>query len=345
MRLIIRADASTQIGTGHIMRCLALTQAWQDAREQATFATCMEAPALYARLQSEGMEVVHLSAEPGSTDDAMQTAALARKMGASWIVVDGYHFGSDYQRIIKNSGVHLLFVDDMGHAEYYCADVVLNQNIYAHEGFYLHREPHVQLLLGTRYALLRREFLPWCRWKRQVPERARKVLITLGGADPDNVTFKAIQALQRLNGVFMEAQVLVGSANPHLDALREALAPSALGFRLLTAASNMPELMAWADVAVSAGGSTCWELAFMGLPNLMLVLALNQEGIATGLEAQGVALNMGWHEKVSASDMADVLSELMHNSARRQEMSERGRQLVDSCGASRVTAVLRGTSV
>jgi len=278
--LLLRADASETIGTGHVMRCLALAQAWQDTGGRVVFLMATEAPAVEARLQSEGMEVIHLPVQPGSRDDAIQTADLARRVGADWVVVDGYHFGADYQRTIRGLGLHLLFIDDHGHADHYSADLVLNQNIHAHEGIYKNREPYTRLLLGTRYVLLRREFLKWRGWKREIPEVARKVLVTMGGSDPDNVTLKVIQALQQVDVDGLETIVVVGGGNPHYEELQSSVQESRFPVLLESNVTNMPELMAWADVAVSAGGSTSWELAFMGVPALVLILANNQRSIA-----------------------------------------------------------------
>ena len=89
---------------------------------------CTKVPALEARLVSEGMKIVHLKAQPGSFEDAKQTVNLAIDSGSPWIVVDGYHFSSEYQKLIEDSGAHQLFIDDYGHANHYYADIVLNQN-------------------------------------------------------------------------------------------------------------------------------------------------------------------------------------------------------------------------
>jgi UDP-2,4-diacetamido-2,4,6-trideoxy-beta-L-altropyranose hydrolase len=343
--LLIRTDASVQIGTGHLMRCLALSQAWQDAGGKVVFLMATKAPALEARLQSEGMKIVHLSVQPGSIDDAIQTSCYAHQVEADWIVVDGYHFGTNYQRIIKNQKCRLLLIDDLGNFEYCYADLILNQNIYAHEELYGNREPYTQLLLGTRYALLRREFLKWRGWRREIPEVARKVLVTMGGSDPDNVTLKVIQALQQVDVDGLEAIVVVGGSNPHYEELQSVAQKSRFPIRLESNVTQMPELMTWADVAISAGGSTCWELAFMGVPALVTILASNQYPIAESLNAIGCAVNLGWYEDVSPTETAQALTQLLRAPGTRAEMSKHGRQLVDGDGVDRALMHIRGESV
>ncbi|AOY84370.1 UDP-2,4-diacetamido-2,4,6-trideoxy-beta-L-altropyranose hydrolase [Moorena producens JHB] len=334
--LLIRADASRKIGTGHVMRCLALAQAWLQQGEQVTLLMGTAAPKLKARLKAEGIQVAHLSVSPGSGEDAEQTIAQAKALGATWLVVDGYHFGADYQRVIKEAGLRLLFIDDYGHAAHYWADLVLNQNVYAHEGLYPKRESYTQLLLGTQYTLLRKEFWPWQGWQRQIPTVARKVLVTLGGADPDNVTLKVIQALQQVKVEGLEAVVVVGGSNPHYEQLQAAVHDSGAAITLKYNVTNMPELMAWADIAIAAGGSTCWELAFMGNPSLVVILAENQRQVAEKLDACGSAINLGWHTEVLCEPLAAKIHGLLNASELRQEMIEDAQRLVDGEGSARV---------
>lgn len=300
----------------------------------------MDAPALVDRLKSEGMEVVSLSAEPGSPEDADMTAGIAERMGAGWVVVDGYHFGSEYQRIIKESGLRLLFIDDNGHADHYYADVVLNQNLHAKEDLYKNREPYTKLLLGTEYVLLRREFWPWRGWKREIPEVARKVLVTLGGSDPDNVTLKVIKALQEVEVDGLEALVVIGAANPHRQKLDKAIEGSE-HIRLESNVLNMPSLMAWADIAISAGGSTSWELAFMRLPSLVVTLAENQIHIAEMLNRSKIAIQLGWHENLSTTDIAESVIKLMKNDNSRMETLIMCRYLFDGKGNDRIISFWR----
>lgn len=346
-RLIIRADASTQIGAGHIMRCLALAQTWQDDGGQVAFLSRCESEALRQRLAAEGFDLIHLENPNPHPEDLrsilvyLEHAALTAEPSASpWVVLDGYHFGAAYQEALKQAGARLLCIDDYGQADHYCADLVLNQNISANEALYQNHEPYTRLLLGTRYVLLRREFRSWRGWMRTIPEVARKVLVTMGGSDPDNVTLKVIEAIKIIDDPQLEVQIVMGPGNPNLDILECALRSVPYPMRLLKDVTNMPALMAWADIAVSAGGSTCWELAFMGLPTITVTSADNQRPIADILSKQGVVINLGWHESVTEGQITETLASALRSRDKRMSMSGAGRALVDGEGADRICMVL-----
>lgn len=339
--LLIRADATVAIGTGHVMRCIALAQAWQQTGASVTFIMATQPSALQDRIRAEGFSVLLLRVAPGSANDAEQTAMVAHQMTAAWIVADGYCFDATYQHILKEKGHRVLLIDDYGHAEYYFATMVLNQNISADEKMYIHRESSTRLLLGTQYALLRREFWPWRGYRRAVSEPTRKILVTLGGSDPDNVTLMILHALYEIERTDLEVVVVVGGSNPYYETLHVAAHDATFPVSLRQNVTNMPELMAWAEIAVTAGGSTCWETAFMGLPNIILVLAQNQEKIAAVLDARGVAINLGWATTIDPSTIATTLEQLAYNTSQWQMMSENGQRLVDGYGAARVVALLQ----
>ena len=233
------------------------------------------------------------------------------------MVLDGYQFQGAFQTRVRGQGVRVLAVDDYGHAGCYTADLVLNQNPHAREELYHDRANQTGLLLGTRFALLRREFWKWSGWKRDVPEVARKVLVTLGGTDPDKATFKVIDALQRLGLPGLDAVIVVGGGNPHLAELEKAAAMAHGLIRLRANVADMPELMAWADVAVAAGGTTTWERALMGLPSLVVILADNQKEVAEALDEEGIGWNLGLHGALGVSVLADALRRLMTDRAAR----------------------------
>ena len=336
---MIRADANTRMGTGHLMRCLALAQAWQVQGGEAVFVTACDSEGLLQRIRGERFQVVELQKTYPDPDKWDATSRVLAAYPEAWVVLDGYHFDPAYQRRVKKTDHPLLVIDDMAHLDHYYADVVLNQNIHALQLEYS-CEPYTRLLLGTDYVLLRREFWPWREWEREIPDVARKVLVTLGGGDPDNQTLKVIRALQQVNVDGLEVTVVVGASNPHFEELEFAVRHSLFDIRLVRNVSDMPELMAWADVAVTAGGSTCWEIAFLGLPNILLVLADNQKGIAEKLGKTSVVRNLGWYEGVTSKQMAETLSNLISDRKQRQQMSANGQKLVDCKGGKRVTLSL-----
>ena len=343
--LLVRVDSGINIGSGHVMRCLALAQAWQDDAGDVVFVLATESPNAEARLTAEGFEVVYINAKPGSAEDARLTTKLAHKYGASWVVVDGYHFGGDYQKIIKEAGLNLLFIDDYGHADYYPADIVLNQNIHADEDLYRNRASYTKLLLGTRYVLLRREFLRWQGYKREMPDIARNMLVTMGGGDPQNVTLKVLQALKNIDIDGFEAVCVVGGGNPHYGALKDFVETANLPFRIERDVKDMSQLMAWADVAITAGGTTCWELAFMGVPFVIVVLAENQRSAAEYLDNLGYAVNLGWYCDISLSGLSEVIMDLLLDKKRRIDMSWLGQVSIDGSGAKRIVNLLTKSMV
>jgi len=356
-RLLIRADATTLIGTGHIMRCLALAQAWQDKGGHVTFLSHCESELLRQRILNEGFDLIPIDKpHPNPYDLGKTISTLAsttketnitkptNQTYSPWLVLDGYHFSSEYQKQIHESGCKLLVIDDNNHQPRYHADILLNQNIHAPGLKYSCNMGTVQLL-GTEYVLLRREFLNFRHWKRSIPENANKVLVTLGGGDPDNATLKVIKALNRINDPNLNVKIVAGPSNPNILSLQESLAFLPFKAELLCSVKDMPSLIDWADVAVSAGGSTCWELAFFGVPFLVVILAQNQEKIAFDLQKNHVAQNLGWANAIQLEDITTAMENICANMQKRQKMSSKGRKIIDGRGAKKVALSIKEASI
>jgi UDP-2,4-diacetamido-2,4,6-trideoxy-beta-L-altropyranose hydrolase len=345
--LVLRADSSAQMGSGHVMRCLALAQEWKDAGGKAMCIMGVRAPEVELRLTAGGVEVLYIQTCIGSRQDAKETALIARQGGAGWIVTDGYQFGSDYQQAIKDEGLHLLSIDDYGHAQKYFADLVVNQNICATENLYLGREPYTRLLLGTRFVLLRNEFRSRKEKTRKTTEAARKILVTMGGADQANVSLQVLQALQKVDVPDVETKIILGPSNPLLKTLEATVArcfpKGSVG--VLKNVSNMEEPMGWADLAVSGGGTTCWELAFMGVPNVILILAENQRPIAEKLDSMGIAINLGSYDHVSPSHLSQTINRLLLSTETRKRLVSNGKDLIDGEGVERVLMHMEGERI
>ncbi|MGV8042522.1 MAG: UDP-2,4-diacetamido-2,4,6-trideoxy-beta-L-altropyranose hydrolase [Thermoanaerobaculaceae bacterium] len=341
-KLLVRADASAEIGTGHVMRCLALAQAWQFRGGAVVFVSSSCPEPLAARVAAEGMSITRISAAAGSGDDIAATMAVAHSTGARWAVVDGYRFGPEFVQTLGESGLRVLEADDCGPARPWSSDWVLNQNIYAEEAMYPERAGSTRLLLGPKYALLRREFWRLRGHRRVVRREASRVLVTLGGGDPRNVTGLVLESIAGLIGGGVEVVAAIGAANPNqgqLQTLATGLGPQA---RIAVDAQDMTDLYLWADVAITGGGSTCWETAFAGLPSIILVLAENQSGVAKGLAESGFAINAGRVELANRGDLPGTVERLLKDRPQREEMTASGQRLVDGHGSERVITAMQG---
>jgi spore coat polysaccharide biosynthesis predicted glycosyltransferase SpsG len=166
------------------------------------------------------------------------------------------------------------------------------------------------------------------------------VVVSLGSGDSNNVTLRVVQALQQGEISRSQVRVIVGPTNPHLETLQQAVSRTP-NVQVLIDVADMPAQLAWADMAVSGGGSTCWELAFMGLPSILIVMAENQLRIAQALDEAKAAVNLGWHHQISLLSLLEEISNLQRAWETRREISDNARSLVDGKGASRVVEALR----
>jgi spore coat polysaccharide biosynthesis predicted glycosyltransferase SpsG len=261
---------------------------------------------------------------------------------AAWIVLDSYDLDGAFQKAVAGAGHRVLALDDHGHAGRYHADLVLNQNAGADADLYAQREPTTRLLLGPRYALLREEFRRWAADTRPAPPRARRVVVTLGGSDPDNVSARVLDGLAAVPGP-LEVLLLVGPANRHRSSLERAATACRHPVEIAAGVRDMAMRLAWADLAVSAAGSTVLELARVGTPQVLIVLADNQAPGAAAMARDGLAVNLGRHTSVDPDTIAAAVAALADDAERRQELSRRSRELVDGRGTDRVLAAMQLT--
>jgi UDP-2,4-diacetamido-2,4,6-trideoxy-beta-L-altropyranose hydrolase len=327
-KLLIRVDAYSAIGTGHLMRCIALAGGWKQAGGKALFVIYSESEKLIGRIRKEGFPVRPLD-RPGKM---RETLRIIKDEDPDWIALDGYHFDSKYQKAIKEKNFKLLVIDDYAHLPHYYADIILNQN-YGAEKFSYVKEPYTRLLLGTDYVLLRKEFLKYRGHKRAIPDIAKKLLITLGGADPGNHTLKVMRAVNLIERP-LRVKVVVGASNPNFDSIKTEAGRGRHKIEILKGVEDMAPLMAWADVAVSAGGTTVWELAFMGVPTLLCIVAENQEGAVNTLAKSGFP-SAGWVKQADFKDISEALKQVLYNKVMRKSISEKGKSIVDGLGANR----------
>jgi UDP-2,4-diacetamido-2,4,6-trideoxy-beta-L-altropyranose hydrolase len=282
------------------------------------------------------MEVVRFPGPAGTLEDSGQTARVAEHYQAKWVVVDGYQFGADYQEHLISSGLKVLFVDDNGQCDHYSADLVLNQNPYADEAMYGKRDLAVKLLLGLRYALLRREYKPLRG--RHIPRVARNLLVTMGGSDALNYTKRVLQALPFVAIEGMIARVVIGGSSPHRASLEESASHIGGCVELLNDVGNMAEVITWADIGVAAAGTVSWEICVLGLPALLIPVADNQCAAAADLERRGAARIL--QPDCGIRQISESIRDLMLSSSAREMLSKSARSLLDTGGSERVVAAI-----
>jgi UDP-2,4-diacetamido-2,4,6-trideoxy-beta-L-altropyranose hydrolase len=346
--LCLRADARPDVGIGHLMRCLALAQAWQDRGGSASFVTATASPALLKRLDSEGFAVHRLQAEPASAADAAETDTVASGRGAAWVVVDGYLFGPGYLQGLIKDDRQLMVIDDQATQDFAAARLIVNPNVQATPKLYAGSNGGERVLAGSRFALLRREFQANVTERKSTTKQTRPdadrrnlpghVVITMGGSDPPNATGRMLEILSGFGDRRLKLSVILGPANTHRERLEPVLAAlrGKHDVELLVDPPDLVAVLARADLAVSAAGTTCWELASLGVPLAIVVLADNQLAGAEALAQRGMAVLLGWHEELNASAVLQQLRSLLQQPELLRRLSNDARSLIDGRGAGRV---------
>ncbi|MBA3015313.1 MAG: UDP-2,4-diacetamido-2,4,6-trideoxy-beta-L-altropyranose hydrolase [Proteobacteria bacterium] len=346
--LVFRADADTRTGAGHIMRGLALAQEWQSHGGEVVFVGHISGAPLREWIKSEGFKLFAIdSPYPDLQDLTTFLPWLHERQGTpGWVVLDGYHFDTNYHQALRAAGWPLLIIDDYGNLPAYHADIIVNPNAYADKIHY-HTQDQTLILGGARFAMLRKEFKQALDNKNptaneRVSQKKFHILVTMGGSDPDNITQKTIDAIHFMGRSDLAIKIIVGPLNPHRHSLESNLRNATSDAEILAPVTDMATLMRWADLAFSAAGSTCWELAALGVPVVTTILATNQERVATSLATRGVAVNLGWHHAWQVNHAAQILTNLLNDPQKRQSMRNKGQQLIDGQGCKRLTRSLQG---
>lgn len=340
-----RVDASSRIGYGHVVRCMALAQNLTARGAQIHF-VCRELPGHYCdALEDLGFHVHRLPGQDASLADdiAQSQAALSATGIADWLVVDHYQLDARWESAMRASAKRIFVIDDLADRSHDC-DLLLDQNFAASAKRYAGLlAPDTRLLLGPTHALLRPEF----RQRRsQRPPRdgsVQRLLVCFGGADPQRHTIATLNALRPLASRLDRIDVVIGPANCHRDATIAACAV------LQNAVPHCPaqdisELLAACDLAIGAGGSMNWERACLGIPTLAFGIADNQRPGLEALIEAGCVVGIPDMPVADDTRIAAWLTCLFDNPALLRGLSARSATLVDGRGAERVADALLPTA-
>lgn len=352
MKVFVRTDASSRIGTGHLMRCLALAQALQQRGARVSFVMREVPAALTENIECLGFKLFRLPeglpreegwlSVPWDTD-ALQTAAVLEAHGnADWLVID--HYGIDYrwEERVRTTNCKILVIDDLAQAKHSC-DVLLNHNLMAdaHARYRSLVPGTCRLLAGPRFALLREEFHACRASLHRDFDQVRNLLVFLGGADADGVSLRVLKILDVMRPREFKVTVVLGAASPHRSTVEGAYADRA-GFQVIVQSSNMAQLMAAADLAVGAGGVSTWERCCLGLPSIVIAIAENQLQVGRAAAGAGACLYLGSSADISDDELLASLKVMIGNASLRRSLSAVGSRLVDGRGCQRAAnAVLQ----
>lgn len=338
--ILFRVDAGPHIGLGHLQRCVSLGTALDRLGVACIFLTNRD-PTADNRVRSFGFEANRLDGvEPGGAGDLKYTLDMAVRHPCDAVVVDSYRVDADYLGRLRAARLFVVVIDDLARYPFPC-QLVVNSGAHAHRLRYRSSSGDTRFLLGPQYALLRPEF--WDMPPRTVRNTVQNVLVTMGGADPYNLVPELLGLLDDLPGDFSVTPI-VGPFFENRAEVEEVAKRCQRSVRLVHSPDSVRELMLEADLAISAGGQTLYELAATGTPTVAMQVADNQSDNLQALTAEGVVQMAGSVGESGLTDrVGEVVRVLMESGDARAEMSAAGRRLVDGRGAVRIADVIVST--
>jgi len=351
--IAFRVDASLEIGTGHVMRCLTLAEALRENGAEVLFISRALPGDMIDRIETRGFSIKRLPKPDGAATaappahaswagvswqrDAEETDTALKASALDWLVVDHYAFDERWEKAVRRNGMQIMVIDDLADRPHDC-ELLLDQNLGREPDDYQALVPdHCKLLIGPTYALLRPEFaqLREESLERRRCPRLKCLLITMGGMDKDNATSRVLDALRDCSlPDELTIEVAMGGNAPWLEAVQKKAASMPWPTHVRLDTPDMARRMVTADLGIGAAGSTSWERCCLGLPSLIIVVADNQASAAKALGKSGAAVVLQ-----PGQELVQTLRELLLPSemeARLKSLSLLAAELVNGTGAVRV---------
>ena len=335
--VVIRADGGTSIGMGHVIRCLALAEMLKDDFN-ITFAIQQPSESIKNTIHSITPNIISLPETSDYAEDVLNL--LTHVKPADIIVLDGYNFKTDYQQAIKNNDNKLVCIDDL-HQWHQLADAVINHAEGAHVSDYSF-EHYTKIRLGLKYVLLRKTFLQSSTKIRKI-DGVKKVFISMGAADVNNITQKFTEALLQIEGI-EEIHSMLGSINPNLASI-EKLIDSNKQIKIKThfniAAEELKALLQECDIAICPASSISLEASAIGIGLISGYTAPNQMGILKGLVENNCLVNLHDMNAISIKGIKEELEKVISHPEILNEMIVNQKKLIDGKSPERLLNVFK----
>lgn len=353
MNIIFRVDASTNIGSGHVRRCLILASYLRNRGANVSF-ICREVIGNLCCLLEEAQFIVHrLPFDHSSAgksayqnmrvgDDAMASAAIIEKYRAiDWLVIDHYCLGQEWERAVSQSVQKIFVIDDLANRPHSCSALLnhayLNDLRKRYDSLV---SPNTKLLLGPKHFILNPVFHNARNNAVPLVSRSQRMLIFFGGADVTDETTKAVQALGTLASYNMDVDVVITRQNRHRDSIK-ALVKDFKQHTLHEDLPDLSQLMAQATIILGAGGGTIYESLFMGLPSIIVTTAEHQTAAAKQLHQSRLILWLGSSPSITATAIRDAMNPWVSKKSDKVLVEpEKLMNVVDGKGLNRIEKVL-----
>lgn len=355
--MILRVDASIEMGTGHVMRCLTLADELKSQGAEITFISRAHPGHMGDAISNKGYKLYSL---PAPTDtyqvreddvahaswlgvtweqDAEETRLVIGDSKPDWLIIDHYGIDVRWHKILRDQTDQIMALDDLADRPLDC-DILLDQT-YGRQGddYQALLPPSCKMLLGSRYAMLRPEF-PELRAtaiiKRKENNGINDILVSMGGMDPENVTATVLEGLLEVDWKHKPViDVVLGGKAPNLQQVVATAKKSTLEIQVSTDVTDMAERMLTADLAIGAGGTTSWERCCLGLPALAVISAENQQMVSKELDEKGAIRLLGIGREICAVDIKKNIEQLMLKPVQLHNMSQAGFGVTDGLGVKR----------
>jgi len=332
---IVRVDGGSNIGMGHVQRCLALGSKLKKNGAEVLF-ICQKDEAIRKKIEQEGFEVVALRNNIELKEDLRDTMNTIKNHAADIVITDSYALDGRYLAEVKKLVPLLISIDDLANTSF-PSDIVINQNLHAKDLNYRSSTGKTKFLLGPEYALLREEFSNLS--KRRVNEKVENILITLGGADPLNLTPEILIISGKISRDF-NITVIMGLFFENKSEIKKASRRIGKKVEFIYDSHEMSKIMFASDLAITGGGTTLYELAASGTPAISFCLAENQRKNVQGLNDYGTLINPGWGTEIDGVELREKVTKLIDDFSSRARMSRLGRELVDGRGIERISKII-----